>query len=255
MIRNLRDLGGIMTVQGKKIKKGCFFRSALLNEVDEKDLEWFRTNNITRVYDLRTPWEVSRKPDAVIPGVENINFYFQNDGAGAGVNVNGIRNQISDAKSDMERMAMVPNMRDVYAAMVTNDFSRGRMATLLNELCTYEGGAVLFHCTSGKDRTGMTAALLCSILGVDREAIYDDYLISLAHAEWEAEKMKASFLKEGASEELADKLMNLFTLDSTYLDNFFIEIEKMSGNVENYIKNEMHISDELAESFRNRILE
>jgi len=254
MIRNLRDLGGIIGADGKKIKKGHFFRSARLNEIDDKDLEWFKDNNITLVIDLRTQTEVERNPDYMIPGTEYSNHYLV-DTRGKGLDFNKIRKQLAEAKTEEERLALVPDLRVVYRQMVTSDYSRERFAELIRSIITYDKGAVLFHCTSGKDRTGMTAAALCMILGVDREYIYDDYLISLAHAEWEAAKMKESFKKEGVSDELADKLTFLFKIDKSYLDAYYEEIENMYGNEENYVRDGLGVNDEQVKAFRSKYLE
>lgn len=254
MIRNLRDLGGIPTIDGHKIKKGIFYRSALLNEITDEDLAWFKEKNITQIIDLRTQGETRRAPDTKIPGTTYTNFYLQDDNGG-GLNVKQMRERIAAAKTEEEQIAYIPDMSIVYREMITNDFSRSRFCAMVKQLATYTNGASLFHCTSGKDRTGMTAASICLIAGVDYEAILDDYLISLAHAEWESAKMRENFKKQGMGDALTDRLIRLFTIDKNYLDAFFSAMKDRCGSIENFIRNDIGISDDELADIRMRILE
>lgn len=254
MIRNLRDIGGITGADGRKIKKGFFFRSAALDKLDDQDIKWMQDNNINLVFDLRTPTEVKHRKDVEVDGVTNINFYLQNEDAGGGLTLKGLRALILSAQTEEERLELVPSMKVLYKGMVIEEYSRNRFAELIRTIVNHKDGAVLVHCTSGKDRTGMTAAMICTILGVAREDIYDDYLRSLEHAEWESAIMRESFIDEGASEELADKLKQFFSLDRAYLETFFQAIEDNYGNTDNYIKEVIGLTDKDVEDFRNRVL-
>lgn len=255
MIRNIRDLGGLTGLDGRKIKKNILIRSAMLNNLEDEDIAWLREINVTKIYDLRTQTEVARKPDIQVPGIENINFYLQDENNGAGLTMKGIRALMISSKTEEERLALIPEMQVLYSTMVKNDFCRKRFGALIRDIVAHEDGAVLFHCTSGKDRTGMTAAILCSILGVSREDIFDDYLRSLEHAEWESAIMRQEFIDEGASDAVADKLKQFFVVDKAFLETFFSEIEKESGSVEKYIKDVYKIDDQMIEKFRERMLE
>ncbi|MDO5441181.1 MAG: tyrosine-protein phosphatase [Bacillota bacterium] len=255
MIRNLRDIGGMTGANGRKIKKGFFFRSAVLDKLDDEDIKWIRDNNINLVLDLRTPTEERLRPDIKVEGVTDINYYLQDENARKGLTVKGLRALILSAQTEEERLALVPDMKQLYAEMITNDFSRKRFAEVIKTIVNHKDGAVLIHCTSGKDRTGMTAALICTILGVSREDIFDDYLRSLEHAEWESAIMRESFIDEGASEALADKLKSFFALDREYLETFFKAMEDNYGTTDNYIKEVIGLSDSDIEEFRNRVLE
>ena len=255
MIRNLRDLGGIVNSEGKKIKKGLFFRSAKLCEIDAADLKWFADNNITRIIDLRTVGEVMRSPDVIIPGTEYVNWYLQDDNnEEERVNFKKVFEKCFAPGNDDEKIALMPDMTEIYRNMVNGEFASRRFSELIRGIVSYDKGAVLFHCTSGKDRTGMTAAAICCILGVDRGTIYDDYLISRAHAEWEAARMRRDFKEMGASDRLADTLMQLFTLDRRYLDAFFDEIEKLYGSIDSYMYESLKLTDDEIKTFRERVL-
>ena len=254
MIRNLRDLGGLTGFDGKKIKKNKLIRSAMLNNLDEADIAWLREINVTKVLDLRTQSEVERRPDIQVEGIENINFFLQDENT-SGLTMKGIRALLISAKSEEERLALVPDMQNLYRNMAKEEFCRERLGELIRGIITYDKGSILFHCTSGKDRTGMTAAILCTILGVSREDIFDDYLRSLEHAEWEAAIMRQEFIDEGASDAVADKLKQFFVVDRAFLETFFYEIEKESGSAEQYIKDVYKINDQMIDEFRNRMLE
>jgi len=252
MIRNIRDLGGLTGVNGRKIKKNMLIRAARLSKLDEEDIKWFRSIGLDLILDLRTPTEVNLKPDVQVEGITNINFCLQEETNG--LTLKGLRALINSAQNDEERLLLIPDMKDIYAAMVSDPYSKKRFAELIKTIVFHDSGAVLFHCTSGKDRTGMTAAVLCLILGVSIEDIYDDYLRSLEHAEWEAAIMREQFIDEGASEIVADKLKQFFTLDREYLDTFFLEIDKQYGSTEKYIREGIGLDDAAVENFRERLL-
>lgn len=258
MIRNLRELGGLLGADGRKIKKDLLFRSAMLNELDEADINWLHGKKINLIVDLRTAPEARRNPDPVIEGIENINHYLQDEHNMEGLNFKDVREKMKQASSEYERLALVPSMGTAYSEMIVIDSIRKRFCELIRLLTDYISsgkGSVLFHCTSGKDRTGMTAAMLCSILGVSRKQIYDDYYISLEHAQWEGRQMRPMFKERWKSDALADKMAGAFTVDHSFLDAFFDEIDKRSGSLDAFIRDEIGLNKKDIKLFRDSALE
>ena len=225
MIRNLRDLGGITAADGRKIKKGIYYRSAKLDSLDADDIKWLRKANIVRIFDLRTSGEVANAPDVPVLGIVDNNYYLQDEYSPEQKDLRHLRERIAQAKDDDEKLKYVPDMVNIYKDMIKSDYSRERFCDLIRNLVRFKGGSTLFHCTSGKDRTGMVAAMLCSVLGVSRDDIYEDYLLSLEHSRWESAMIREKYIAQGFSEKLADGMTNgFYKLDRSYLDAFFYEI-------------------------------
>ncbi len=227
----------------------------MLNKADGKDIEWLKARDVRLVVDIRTAGEAERNSDAFLGDIGYVNHYLQDETNTEGLNFRELSRRIIAAESEEARLAMVPGMSTVYSEMINIDYSRRRFCELIRLIVSHRNGALLFHCTSGKDRTGMTAAMLCTILGAERDDIYKDYYLSLEHAKWEGEQMRPIFKASGASDVLADRLASLFTVDSSFLDAFFRAIEERCGSTEAFIRDEIALGETDIESFRNWALE
>ncbi len=157
-VRNGRDLGGLVGSHGE-IPKGHFFRAATLSHATERDKDVLLEHGVKLDLDLRTFWEALVSPDAL---ARDPRFkYVRLSLLGA-----GLRDVLYPARS---RGAL-------YVHALTEHQAQFRQ--VFHYLATEKDGAVLFHCASGKDRTGMVTALLLALAGVDREAIVHNYVIS-----------------------------------------------------------------------------
>ncbi len=158
MIQNKRDLGGIHTADGLTIRHGLLIRSAHLFKAEPKDLD-----GISAVIDLRTPGERTEAPDQV----HGRSYYPQPifDDVTAGIS----HEQGADNQG-------IPDMAALYRQLVTDCAGSFRKVLMIIMEHDFSTGAILWHCTEGKDRCGLTAALILEALGVDRETIMGDYL-------------------------------------------------------------------------------
>jgi protein-tyrosine phosphatase len=168
---NFRDLGGYAGLDGRTTKWGLVFRSDALHELTDADRETLRRIGLQVVYDLRKSHEREKQPTALTEehGHRLVHLVVGEDPE-ADTASPEIIDQIMDGslpEADDGYMA------DLYAQMLLSGADTfGRLLTHLTE----DGGLpALFHCAAGKDRTGIAAALLLSVLGVDEETILDDY--------------------------------------------------------------------------------
>ncbi len=152
---NFRDLGGYATPDGMT-KFNVFFRSACPVDFDEKDKEKFAALNIGTVVDLRgmTNFDFEIAPP-VIDGVQTLNFPLSGGSAP--------KRDRDVAPSYLGMLKCTESMRGIFETFA--DAEKG----------------VMFHCFAGKDRTGVVAALLLSLVGVSREDIVADYCLSYAY--------------------------------------------------------------------------
>lgn len=233
MIQNKRDLGGLKTKDGKTIRPGMLVRSALLAQAEERDLD-----GVATVIDLRTIAERDEMPDRAcgreylpIPVFDKVNE-----------SIDGVSHEKKKEQS------LIPDMAILYGIMMkqyADSFRRVLTAIVEHD---YSKGAVLWHCTEGKDRCGMTAALVLEALGVDRAVILEDYLktnlVNIPKAIAVREK-----LMETHGREMAEGAYQAFIADERYLKAAWEEMG------DNYIIERLGIPEETLEAFRKTILE
>lgn len=155
---NTRDLGGYPTINGKTTCYRKFVRSDVPFEVSSEDIEMLLSNNINTVIDLRNDDEVLRKPCALKNNDRFEYYHYKIYGDG----------RIPTSEKD------VPIS---YFEMIDD---KNLMLPIMKTLSSAKDG-VLYHCTAGKDRTGVISALLLSLAGVPKVDILADYQISHAY--------------------------------------------------------------------------
>ena len=167
---NFRDLGGYTGLDGRTVRWGLVFRSDALHELTDRDREVLREIGLRAVYDLRKGHEREKQPTALPDehGHRDVHLPVDDDPmAGPG---RDLMEQILDGSLPEADDAYVI---DIYAdVLLKGAEAYGRLLTHLTE---EDGLPALFHCAAGKDRTGIAAALLLDVLGVDEETILDDY--------------------------------------------------------------------------------
>jgi protein-tyrosine phosphatase len=157
---NARDLGGLPRLDGGQTPYGVFYRSEIADRITTTGWDQFQARGIRSVVDLRTPAERARdsqgRPEWLttfevdLDGPENREFWTYYEDSGL----------------DGTPAVFLPHL----AAMPE------RMGSVLTALAEAPPGGVLFHCMSGRDRTGLTAMVLLSVANVRPEAIAEDYL-------------------------------------------------------------------------------
>ncbi len=161
-IRNARDLGGTEAAGGRRILPGRLIRAADLSEAVEADVRVLRERHgLSAVIDLRTDEECEKRPDRTY-GVRLARHPI-------------LRSLTEGVTHERGPDRPFPDMGDLYRVMMRDQGVEG-FRSALSAIFAQEEGAVLWHCTEGKDRCGMTAALVLEALRVPREAILADYL-------------------------------------------------------------------------------
>jgi protein-tyrosine phosphatase len=164
---NFRDVGGYLTQEGLRIKRGRVFRSDHLAGLTADDLAQLQRIGLTHSLDFRGVAECETTPYA-IPGVSRVAL--------------NIEPSVITKMQALVAQGIEPSTEDTVALMcgTYRDFVNHNAATFgrfLRHLLD-EPTPQVFHCTAGKDRTGFAAALLMSVLGVDRATIEEDYLLT-----------------------------------------------------------------------------
>ncbi len=241
---NTRDLGGTPVRDGRVIKRGRLIRSGQLYFASENDIRRLQ-NMLSAVVDFRTAAERAEKPDPEIPGVE----YFATpvfDSLTAGVS--------RDARSDeavFEFVAREPEnaksyMMKTYLGFVTNDYSIDCFSRFLKRLLTERDGALLWHCTAGKDRAGTASVIVSEALGVSREDIIKDFLFTNECLTKEVEGLYDMVRGKfgDAFPRYERSLHYLFTAQREYLDALYEKVDELYGSFDSFIRDALGVTDE-----------
>lgn len=165
---NCRDLGGYVTADGRRVRWGQLYRSDSLAELNDDDLQRLAATGLRTVCDLRGESERLHKPNRPLSPAATLHEIGFMPHRGDELLARTREGRISLAEIEAE-------VREVYRRFVVD-----QAAAYARLLSLIEAPALplLFHCTSGRDRTGFGAAVLLRALGVPRETVVEDYVLS-----------------------------------------------------------------------------
>lgn len=213
---NVRDLGGYPTRDGKQTKWRRLFRAGDLNKLTQNDLQYLQDIPLLTTIDFRNSGEVNDAPDKKPESLKEYIWLPINAG------------DMSDIK--VTDAASIPQvMEDAYRTIIRK--YQDKYKDFFRILAVEENAPILFHCSAGKDRTGIAAALTLAALGVDHKTIIEDYLLS------------AEYLK-GKYDFLIQKypaLEPLTTVRPEYLNAALQTIDEEYGGMEHFLKYNLEI--------------
>lgn len=169
---NFRDLGGYPTVDGRSTRWGRLFRSDGLHELTPDDLDVLRELGLACVIDLRTPAELDRTGRGPLEK-EPIRYFHLPLLAGG---------------DQTAPEAATQNLTDRYLWYL--DVGRRSFVEAFSLVADESSYPLVFHCAAGKDRTGVLAALVLSILGVERPVIVEDYVLTQSRMDLIVERLR-----------------------------------------------------------------
>lgn len=222
---NLREFGGYHVQNGKRIRHGLLYRSDDLSRLGEEALAGLNKRNIKTIVDFRSPSERSGAPNRV-PSAVSHELHLSID---AGKLLELGKNPDTDGHA----MMAATNRKIVNEA-------QEQYREFFNLVASTPKLPLLFHCSAGKDRTGLAAALFLSALGAERELIYKDYMLSAGRLEAKYADVLAKHPSLGP----------MFTVRQEYLEAAFDEIDTNYGGVDNYLSNNLGVrAEKLKEIF------
>lgn len=256
-VQNCRQLGGYVNAQGKTVRYDVLFRSGKLCKLTENGIEELRKKNVTKVIDLRIPEERADKPDPEIPGIKNIciniadpnsNFYKMSVW-GVGVSYENYDSVVTAiAKLDMD-------LGDMYIdGIIESPYGRKALKEVFSILANHQNGAILWHCSGGKDRTGIVAALLLSVLDVDRETILDDYELTNEFVRDERLIMKLASYFFGDNDKEQEHVATIAGIKRKFMEKTLDYIDKKYGSPYNFLTQQVGVSKEEIENIRKKYL-
>ena len=233
---NFRDIGGYQNQDGKKVKKGLYFRAGRQDRMTDDDLVQLLDLNIATQIDLRKQEEVldqGRGPLEAM-GAKYINISVIPEGG-------------SDKLNKLVGDTGISGKR--YLGYL--EFGPTSWLRLFGILAHEKNLPVLLHCTAGKDRTGVSTAFLLSILGVSRNIIEADYLLTNLDTERQADFIERTVgYPEGYNRE---KMISIAGVPQNAMKDFLDGVESKWGSVAEYLE-KIGITQAQMEKIRNNFL-
>lgn len=252
-IHNARQLGGYR-IGNKQIKDGLLLRTARLSGLSEEDSTLLADRySVQCIYDFRGQEESKTAPD-VIPGDSRyMNLSISLDEGGG--------RSAFKADSEAEMIGMLlkyadnPMIQDLCAHMYDKIFfeesSQEVYRRFFADLMTVnpEDGAVLWHCTQGKDRAGCASALLLSALGAERELIMADFNLSKEYYDPYVATINIE------NETQSHVINTLISVNPVVFEEALDKIDERYGSLRNYLTECIGVTPEMMEILRERYLE
>jgi protein-tyrosine phosphatase len=246
---NFRDLGGYRTAGGQRVKCGRLFRSGSISRLTDQDCAYVTGLGIRTVFDLRTTVERTNEPNLWAEAAQ-ITYWSRDYGTSFG-DLRGMLGSGSFDTAEQARQVMIGAYRKLPFEQAP------AYAELFRRLADDEV-PLIFHCSAGKDRAGTAAALILSALGVPRETVLADYLLSDLVAEarqrqWASVERGELHNPIGALPPQA--LRVILGAEADFLQTAFTVIEERHGDLEAYLANELSVSPAMLGKIRSLLLE
>jgi protein-tyrosine phosphatase len=234
---NFRDLGGYPSTLGGQVRWGMVFRAGRLDELTASDLVRLEALGLNTVFDLRRHEERDRCPDPIA----SIHLCL--------VSKMMELDLLPDSATLVEHDHGVEFMRDLYIGLLAH--AGPEIGELFTTLAN-DGAPAMFHCTVGKDRTGVVAAVLLTLLGVERDIVLDDFELSERYVgQRQHEAMFNRMLERGMGPEAAAGMLGTSRASmASALD----EIDSRYGGIESYARLQARLSDETISRLRHVLL-
>lgn len=257
---NARDMGGYVLSDGKTVKKGLLLRGGCLNKAADDDIRRLEEiYNVTSIFDYRTEGEVSHAPDRQLKNCTNLWLPTIDDTTEKAVEFTLPKEAYRDLERFVVNHASDPEVQSVarkmYPALVRNEYTQLQYAVFLQRVTNQESGAIYLHCSQGKDRTGMGAAFLLAALGADRELILKDFELSNEYYKDLIDRLCAEVVENGGWEEELKVVMTFIGVNVDYFCEALDIIDQEYGGMNQYLHNELCLTDDDIQQLKSRYLE
>ena len=242
---NFRDFGGYHTTDGRQVKWGKLYRSGHMSRLSDEDVEYLAKLAIRCCCDFRRSEEQHNEPTRLPDHTTIVNLTV--DPGSVGEFFARVRDRAA------EESHMADAMVAINREMVLDHQACYRQ--MFEELLALEEGALLINCSAGKDRTGYGAALILSALGVSRDIILHDYMLSSRYYQIERE-IDRVINKYGAQVDgqlTAELVRPMMEAREEYLSAAFTAIDKHYATTENYLEQALGIGPQERELLRERL--
>lgn len=241
---NFRDLGGYQAADGRCVKWGYLFRSGQLSALTDDDRALLQHVALDVVCDFRREEEQERDPSRFgEPGPQLLSLSITPGSNASFFSAAGVT-------EDVDQRAMFDFMVDINRDFVTQQAAA--YSKMFHSLLAGDDVRMLVHCAAGKDRTGFAAAILLLALGVPRDVILADYMLS---GEYFKPAVQVDYLRAKYEMDVdADVLLPVLQVHEDYILAALEVIDTDYGSVEAYLDQALKVSGDDLQKLRNTYL-
>ncbi len=242
---NFRDLGGYPAEGGRSVKWRTIYRSGHMSSITGDDIAQLNALGIDTICDFRANGERAERP--TLWHEQSLTELWARDHEGSLGSLSGLieRPDVQDGETRATMLEIYRHFPHEQAENYREMFRRiaaGRVP-------------LVFNCSAGKDRTGLAAALLLSLLGVPRDVIEADYLLTNDVMERLADFLAASPRYQDFVTLRRDKALPLLRAEAEYLEASFAVIEGQHGSVQGYLTDVLGITEAEQDTIRGILLD
>ncbi|MGK4099335.1 tyrosine-protein phosphatase [Ligilactobacillus salivarius] len=247
---NFRELGGYLTEDGRKIKWHKLLRCGSMAQLTKNDVDYLDQYGVRYIIDLRSPEESNYSPDKYPDKAQ----YFQDTVYPFSFSLFknlGIINNMRLGASNMDFG------RQTYLQMLLDPHAQAAYRKMFNVLLENdkEGESVVFHCTAGKDRTGVAAFLILSALGVSEKQIVEDYLYTNLFFDNYSSETINDALESESQTEIAQRLNSKTAVIAETIEVLPKACQVVSGSVEKFLEEKLGMTKAKIERLQELYLE
>lgn len=247
---NFRELGGYLTEDGRKIKWHKLLRCGSMAQLTKNDVDYLDQYGVRYIIDLRSPEESNYSPDKYPDKAQ----YFQDTVYPFSFSLFknlGIINNMRLGASNMDFG------RQTYLQMLLDPHAQASYRKMFNVLLENdkEGESVVFHCTAGKDRTGVAAFLILSALGVSEKQIVEDYLYTNLFFDNYSSETINDALESESQTEIAQRLNSKTAVIAETIEVLPKACQVVSGSVEKFLEEKLGMTKAKIERLQELYLE
>ena len=235
---NFRDLGGYKTEDGRTVKWGKIYRSDNLHSLTDEDLKYMKRLNIKSVVDFRSVEERENEPDRLNPDMTQVllPIKFQPKE----LDDDSIKNLMKDLTfGDLDSSNLLRDFNIIIVEEFTDEYKN-----FFRHIIENNAEPLVFHCTAGKDRAGFASAMILTILGVPREKVIEDYLLTNTYVKDHVDdKMLEIELKTFFRAD-TDNLRKINLVEERYIQAAFDTIDSKWGGMDRYISEALNLNEE-----------
>ncbi|KAI6024512.1 protein-tyrosine phosphatase-like protein [Pisolithus marmoratus] len=246
-VSNVRDLGSYPTTSSNAMTKpGYAFRAAEVSNITKEGAEQMRSLHITTVFDLRSDPEMT-KYSTPIPTIEGVHI----------IRVPVFKKEDYSPESMAKKFELYASgTTEAFIQLYSQILNHGGKAfgTILRHVRDKPNSPFLFHCTAGKDRTGIMAAILLKLASVDDHYICHDYSLTRIGREPDREKVIRRLSTEPLFAANTDAALRMLTSRYSTMVAFLELLERVYGGVEEYVKKYCELTEEDISRIRTNLV-
>lgn len=250
-IHNARQLGGYV-IGNKQIKQDLLLRTASLATLSADDsLVLAEKYNVQCIYDFRGQKEAMSAPDVVPGNASHLSLSISFEGTENASAAKEGKDMLMMLVENADNPAIQDLCENMYDKIFFDEVSNQAYRRLFADLVTLDpaNGAVIWHCTQGKDRAGSASAMILAALGADRELIMEDYKLSKVYFDPFIEHIPVQ------NDTQRNVLNTLISANPALFEKTLDKVDATYGSLRNYLTECLGVTPEMMETLREKYLE